>query len=205
MPQSPFPPAADPSHSSGASNFKRWSLPPSNLPAVLPGHLLPQQGAMQHSYNASPLSKPLTPPPADDPAGPNDPEPFPSVESSIESTGSGQQFHISASGLPASASTNTNSSPLHHYAHPYQHSQSSSFGSKADNLEIICANCGRPWLLKNSFACTSCICGVCNECVGQIISSPIRPGPPGQAPTRQGCPKCYVMGGQWKKFNVDWR
>ena len=108
---------------------------------------------LHHQYNASPLQRTLTPPPPDV-LGPNDPEPFPSVES-LESAGSGQNFHISASGLPTSASSNEQTSPLQAHHNPYKHSQSSSFGSRTDSLEIWCASCGRPWLLKNSFVCVS--------------------------------------------------
>jgi hypothetical protein len=179
--------AAD-SISSGAN--KRSSLPPGFRP--FSHHLHGQHG----QYNASPLQRTLTPPPPDA-LGPNDPEPFPSVES-LESAGSGQNFHISGSFLPTSASSNENTSPLQYHSHPYQHSQSSSFGSKSDVLEIYCASCGRPWLLKNAFACTECVCGVCSDCVGQIISSPVVTVQPGFAPMRRGCPRCGVMGGKWK-------
>jgi len=178
----------------GGANNKRSSLPPGFRPL---GFL------QQHQYNASPLQRALTPPPPDA-AGPNDPEPFPSVESA-ESAGSGHNFHISASGLPTSASSNDNTSPLLHQHHPYQHSQSSSFGSRADLIEIYCASCGRPWLLKNAFACTECISGVCSDCVGQIISSPVVTVQPGLAPMRRGCPRCGVMGGKWKRFQLDFR
>ena len=170
-------------------------MPPGFRP---PGHFQQQQ------YTASPLQNALTPPPPD-PQGPNDPEPFPSVESSIESTGSGHNFHISASGLPTSTSSVDETSPLQPYAHPYQHSQSSSFGSKADTLELFCASCSRPRLLKTCFACTECICAVCSDCVGQIISSPVVTVQPGFAPVRRGCPRCGVMGGKWKRFQLDFR
>lgn len=162
------------------SSSKRSSLPPGFRPL---GHL------GQHHYNASPLQRALTPPPPD-----SENEPFPSVET-VESGGSGQNFHISASGLPTSVSSNDNTSPLAAHHNPYQHSQSSSFGSKSDVLEIFCASCGRPWLLKSAFACTECICGVCSDCVGQIISSPVVTVQPGLAPMRRGCPRCGVMGG----------
>jgi hypothetical protein len=181
--------AADSNSASGGAN-KRSSLPPGFRP--FGHHLHGQQG----HYNASPLQRALTPPPPDE-LDPNDPEPFPSVES-------GQNFHMSGSGLPTSASSNENTSPLQHHSHPYQHSQSSSFGSKSEVLEIYCASCGRPWLLKNAFACTECICGVCSDCVGQIISSPVTIQP-GFAPMRRGCPKCGVMGGKWKRFQLDFR
>lgn len=113
----------------GGSTSKRSSLPPGFR------HL-------QQQYNAhpSPLQRTLTPPPPEH-LGPHDAEPFPSVES-LESAGSGHNFHISASGLPTSASSNDNTSPLMR-THYYQHSQSSSFGSKADTLESKLHHPGR--------------------------------------------------------------
>lgn len=185
----------------GGGAHKRSSLPPGFRP--LGSHLQHHTG----QYNASPLQRALTPPPPDahsHPLDPSDPEPFPSVES-LESAGSGQNFHISGSGLPTSASSNDNTSPLQPHAHPYRHSQSSSFGSKSEVLEIYCASCGRPWLLRNAFACTECICGVCSDCVGQIISSPVVTVQPGYAPMRRGCPRCGVLGGKWKRFQLDFR
>ncbi len=168
---------------------KRSSLPPGF-----------RHSLQAHHYNASPLQRSITP--GADMLGPNDPEPFPSVES-LESAGSGQNFHISASGLPTSASSNDqNTSPL--YAPHHHHSQSSSFGSKSEMLEIFCASCGRPWLLKNSFVCTECICGVCSDCVGQIISSPVITRP-GIAPTRLGCPRCGMLGGKFKRSQIEFR
>ncbi|KAK6382907.1 hypothetical protein LTS17_003577 [Exophiala oligosperma] len=218
MPQSPnFPPstatsamqatttaarrlsAADASWSSGGVN-KRSSLPPGFRPL---GHALQHSSAGKYSYNASPLQRALTPPPPDM-LGPNDAEPFPSVES-VESAGSGAKMQPTST---MSWSHHEQTSPLQQYSHGgYQHSQSSSFGSKSEVLEIYCASCGRPWLLKNAFACTECICGVCSDCVGQIISS--SPAQvtvqPGIAPMRRGCPRCGVMGGKWKRFQLDFR
>jgi hypothetical protein len=196
----------------GGSTSKRSSLPPGFRPF---NHL-------QYNTNPSPLQRTLTPPPPEQ-LGPHDAEPFPSVES-LESAGSGQNFHISASGLPTSASSNDNTSPLMR-GHHYHHSQSSSFGSKADTLEselhgplfttckgrdtdrpviVMCASCSRPWKLSTAFACTECICGVCSDCVGLIIASPVYTQP-GVAPMRRGCPRCGVMGGKWKRFNLDFR
>ena len=190
MPQSPnLPPVTS---AGGGLNAKRGSIPPG----------FRHSGHFQGGYTASPLANALTPPPPD--TLDSGPEPFPSVESSLESAGSGQNFHISGSGLPTSASSNEDTSPLQHHAHNYHHSQSSSIGSRADTIEIYCANCSRPRLLKTCFACTECICGVCNDCVGQIISSPVVTQP-GFAPIRRSCPRCGVMGGKWKRFQLDFR
>lgn len=188
MPQSP-------NHHSmtTAEAAKRSSLPPGFR---LPGHL-------QQQYNASPLQNALTPPPPDDALEAN--EPFPSVESSLDSVISGQNFHMPASGLSTSGSVNNDTSPLQPQSHPYHHSQSSSLGSRSDSLEVFCASCGRPWLLKSCFACTECISACCSDCVGQIISSPVVTVQPGFAPVRRGCPRCGVMGGKWKRFQLDFR
>lgn len=165
-----------------------------------PHHPQHQHHHQHHQYNASPLQRTLTPPPPD-PTGPNDPEPFPS----IESAGSGQNFHISRSGLPTSASSNDNTSPRLYHTHPYQHSQSSSFGSRGDLLEIYCASCGRPTALKHAFACTECICAICTTCAGQLMGGPVVNVHPGTTATRRGCPRCGVVGGNWKRFQLDFR
>ncbi len=187
MPQSPnYQPTTTP------EGLKRSSLPPGFRPL----------GYMQQQYQASPLQNALTPPPPDVLEAN---EPFPSVESSLDSVISGQNFHIPASGLSASDSLNNDTSPLQNQSHHHHHSQSSSLGSRSDNLEIFCASCGRPWLLKSCFACTECICACCSDCVGQIISSPVVTVQPGLAPVRRGCPRCGVMGGKWKRFQLDFR
>lgn len=187
MPQSPSRPP-----SMAADAVKRSSLTPGFRP---PGH-------MHQQYQASPLQNTLTPPPPDVFEAN---EPFPSVESSLDSGIAGQNFHIPASGLSASGSANNDTSPVQHQAHHYQHSQSSSWGSRSDSLEVFCASCGRPWLLKNCFACTECICACCSDCVGQILSSPNVTVQPSVAPIRRGCPRCSVMSGKWKRFQLDFR
>lgn len=187
MPQSP-------NHQSTTNTeaVKRSSLPP--------GFRIP--GQMQQQYHASPLQNALTPPP---PVGLEANEPFPSVESSVESVISGQNFHISTSGLSASGSANNDTSPSQLQSHHYHHSQSSSLGSRTDSLEVFCASCGRSWLLKSCFACTECICACCADCVSQILSSPVITVQAGLAPVRRGCPRCGVMDGKWKRFQLDFR
>lgn len=187
MPQSP-------SHTSlntiQPSGTHRSSLPPGFRNS---GHFQPQ------SYTASPLQNALTPPPPDPPVY-NDAEPFPSVESSMESATSGQNFHISASGLPTSASTNEDSSPMQGKSQLYRGSRQRS----SSNVEIYCAGCARPWFLDLCFACTECICAVCRDCMGTIVNS-LPVVPPGYAPIRRGCPKCHSTIGQWRKFQLDFR
>ncbi|KAJ9199625.1 hypothetical protein DTO166G4_9213 [Paecilomyces variotii] len=137
------------------------------------------------SYTASPLQKAHTPPPFDIHRG-RDPdlEPFPSIESSIDSGSSvsGRNFHMSGSGLPSSA--NSDSSPVHslnmfpssqgyqnHQRPQHRLSNPTPASHRSKEIQIYCANCARPWPLAECYACTECICGVCRECVGMFISS----------------------------------
>ncbi|MCJ1450019.1 hypothetical protein MMC28_000347 [Mycoblastus sanguinarius] len=78
------------------SSIKRASVPP-----------FPSSISHNQSYKASPLQNTLTPPP---PSSLTGPAPFPSVEtslqdSSISTQSSGQNFHISSSGLSNSSDT----------------------------------------------------------------------------------------------------
>jgi hypothetical protein len=148
VPQSPY-------HSPHVNN--RTSLPPFTASQL-------------HSYTASPLQNTLTPPPPDM----SDLQPFPSVESSIESAISGQNFHMPSQGL-------SDSSP----SFPYP-------------VQIYCAGCGKLSILKDSYACSECICGLCQECVDVFVSQHTR----GRAPR---CPRCNGIGGKFKPFQLDIR
>ena len=136
-------------------------------------------GSQFHSYTASPLQQTLTPPPADEVPNPLDMHPFPSVEneaasSSIDSTQSGANFHI----MPSGAS---DSSPM--------------FSSP---VRIYCAGCRRLSNLKESYACSECICGLCPGCVEAFVSE--------QSHGRMvQCPSCRTMDARFKKFNLDLR
>ncbi|KAF2018399.1 hypothetical protein BU24DRAFT_343970 [Aaosphaeria arxii CBS 175.79] len=123
------------------------------------------------SYAASPLQNTLTPPPQDLP----ELQAYPSVESSIESTVSGQNFHIPSQGLSDSSPT---------YLHPVQ---------------IYCAACRKLSILKDSYACSECICGLCQDCVDVLISEKIG------GRTARGCPRCGAVGGKFKPFQLDIR
>lgn len=122
------------------------------------------------SYTASPLQKALTPPPQET----GELQPFPSVESSIESAASGANFHIASQGLSDSSPT---------YLHPVQ---------------IYCAACRKLSVLKESYACSECICGLCQDCVDVLVSEQTR----GRAAK---CPKCHAVGGKFKPFQLDIR
>ncbi|EEH47670.2 uncharacterized protein PADG_03754 [Paracoccidioides brasiliensis Pb18] len=229
----------------------RSSLPPAFQSSSIPGLPTPQPHYRQLpppslSYTASPLQKALTPPPYEphnsnpNPnVADNDLEPFPSIESSLDSTStssisistsiSGKNFHMSSTGLASGTSNNSDSSPIqppaprpslpsssynthnpsshpqqlqnhHHHHHHHHHQQqqqqqqqhyhhlynpnhrphhrlsnptplSSSSITLAGNkgIQIYCANCSRPWPVRDCFACTNCICGVCRECVSVVM------------------------------------
>lgn len=100
---------------------------------------------------------------------PEAPEPFPSVESGE----SGENFHIESRGL-------SDSSP--------------SFTSQ--NTQIYCAACQGVSLLRSSYACTECICGLCQACVNVLMD---------EQGTRRKCPRCATVGGRFKPFQLDIR
>lgn len=148
-------------------------MPPSphHSPHMLNRTSLPPFIASQlQSYTASPLQHTLTPPPPDM----SDMQPFPSVESSIESTLSGQNFHMPSQGL-------SDSSPI--YTQPVQ---------------IYCAACRKLSILKHSYACSECICGLCQDCVDVLVSEQTR----GRTAR---CPRCGAVGGKFKPFQLDIR
>ncbi|KAF2641230.1 hypothetical protein P280DRAFT_479654 [Massarina eburnea CBS 473.64] len=122
------------------------------------------------SYTASPLQHTLTPPPPDL----SDLQPFPSVESSIESATSGSNFHIPSQGLSDSSPT---------FAHAVQ---------------IYCAACRKLSILRESYACSECICGLCQDCVDVLVSEHSR----GRTAR---CPRCGAVGGKFKPFQLDIR
>ncbi|KAJ5123599.1 hypothetical protein N7448_009696 [Penicillium atrosanguineum] len=179
-----------------------------------------------HSYTASPLHKSLTPPPFEGPRSrDSDMEPFPSIESSLDSmsNASGKNFPPSSSGI--AHSINSDSSPVLNLIPPVSQRQHHRFSNptpasyRNKEVQIYCANCKRPWALNECYACTECICGVCRECVGMFITSPPAqfrspgngalnhiPGPTSYpAAAARGCPRCRTVGGKWKAFQLDFK
>jgi hypothetical protein len=65
-------------------------------------------------------------------------------------------------------------------------------------VQIYCAGCHRLSVLKDSYACTECICGLCKECVDTIYSEQSRR-------RLASCPKCSAIGGKFKPFQLDIR
>lgn len=142
-------------------------------------------GSQFQSFQASPLNRALTPPPAD---ANLDLQPFTSVDSSLSSslshqhhnsTDSGSQFNI----LPPGTMDSNNTSPMFTAPQPTQ---------------IYCAGCRRLTILKESFACTNCICGLCGTCVEALVDNQ-RNG------RMSGCPRCSMNYGSFKQFQLDLR
>ncbi|KAI1345291.1 hypothetical protein F5Y15DRAFT_23289 [Xylariaceae sp. FL0016] len=97
------------------------------------------------------------------------PEPFPSVESGE----SGENFHMGAAGL-------SDSSPSY----------------SSQDVHIYCAACQRTSKLRESYACTECICGLCRDCVNILME---------EQGARRKCPRCATIGGRFKPFQLDIR
>ncbi|KEY72554.1 hypothetical protein S7711_05625 [Stachybotrys chartarum IBT 7711] len=96
-------------------------------------------------------------------------EPFPSVESGD----SGENFHMGSRGL-------SDSSPTY----------------SAHNIQIYCAACSCISRLKESYACTECISGLCPACVEVLMA---------EQGARRKCPRCATIGGRFKPFQLDIR
>ena len=173
----------------------------------------PPSMAHSQSYKASPLGRALTPPPPHILTGPS---PFPSVEASgmsldsltsthsTHTSTSGQNFHIPASGL--SSSDSATSPTFFNSQHAPGVSQSST--SSSAQIQIWCANCRRPSVLKESYACAECISGFCIDCVYMLSSehssSMMQRGGAAFASARK-CPRCGMIGPRYKPINLEIR
>jgi hypothetical protein len=137
-------------------------------------------GAFNNNYQASPLQRALTPPSYH----PEAPEPFPSVESG-ESADTG--YHLGSSRHGPHHRGGGHHSGLSSDASPSYSSQ---------NTQIYCAACQGISLLRESYACTECICGLCQACVDVLM---------GEQGARRKCPRCATIGGRFKPFQLDIR
>ncbi|KAG5928704.1 hypothetical protein E4U42_000134 [Claviceps africana] len=117
-------------------------------------------------YQASPLQQALTPPSNNQ----DGIDPFPSVESGE----GGENCRSGNRGL-------SDSSPSY---------------SSSQNMQIYCAACQSISPLKNSYACTECICGLCSTCVEVLMA---------EHGARRKCPRCATIGGRFKPFQLDIR
>ncbi|KAI5466168.1 hypothetical protein BGZ63DRAFT_349662 [Mariannaea sp. PMI_226] len=66
----------------------------------------------------------------------------------------------------------------------------------AQTIQIYCAACQGISLLKDSYACTECICGLCPTCVEVLMA---------EHGARRKCPRCATIGGRFKPFQLDIR
>jgi hypothetical protein len=64
------------------------------------------------------------------------------------------------------------------------------------NTQIYCAACKSISLLRESYACTECICGICQQCVDVLVAD---------QGGRARCPNCGTVGGRFKPFQLDIR
>lgn len=62
--------------------------------------------------------------------------------------------------------------------------------------QIYCAACRNVSALRDSYACTECICGLCQACVDVLMA---------EQGARRKCPHCATIGGRFKPFNLDIR
>ncbi|KAI8624647.1 hypothetical protein F5Y19DRAFT_480391 [Xylariaceae sp. FL1651] len=148
------------------SSYLTYQVPQSPPISVNRASLPPFPHQHFQGYQASPLQQALTPPSF----AQEIPEPFPSVESGGES---GDNFHIGAVGL-------SDSSPTY----------------SSQDVYIYCAACQRTSKLRESYACTECICGLCRDCVNILME---------EQGARRKCPRCATIGGRYKPFQLDIR
>jgi hypothetical protein len=145
------------------------------------------------TYKASPLQRTLTPPAPDD-----GPEPFPTIESSSDGHHSSlyaSQKHPQSYHIPSS-SLESNISGRNFHMPPSGLSTTDTSPSLQQQVQIYCAGCRKPSILKDSYACDQCISGFCGDCV-YALSSEAHKGRP--------CPRCRAIGGAYKPFQLDFR
>ncbi|KAF2857804.1 hypothetical protein K470DRAFT_260449, partial [Piedraia hortae CBS 480.64] len=146
-------------------------------------------------FTASPLQHALTPP------SPDVPLPYSVASPSPNHT---------ASTSPHFGATNVGNSPIfgHEAIQPTPETINpdsmlpnaiqplDSGGFSTDGPTIYCSGCRRGNPLKDSFACTNCICGLCGDCVEAIIT--------GQSRGKEsGCPRCTSYDSLFKPFQLD--
>lgn len=175
-------------------------LPASPLSA--PRSSLPP--AQMQAYTASPLQQALTPPAYNfsPPALPSV-ETIPTPDRGPERIPSDHHHHHRPDSSTSNGPPNrlpaldpsarlpdglrpTNANNISHPPHP----------SGGANVQIYCAACQGISLLRESYACTECVCGLCQMCVDVLMA--------GQG-ARRRCPRCACVGGRFKPFQLDVR
>ena len=140
-----------------------------NSPHSVPRTSIPPFNSHFHANAPSYTASPLQQaltPPSHDTA----PIPFPSVESGDASFG--QNHEVREANL-------SDSSPM-----------------GGSQTQIYCAACQNVSFLKESYACTECICGLCQQCVDVLMA---------EQGARRRCPRCATVGGKFKPFQLDIR
>lgn len=168
----------------GGMKANTTQLPASPLSA--PRSSLPP--AQMQAYTASPLQQALTPP-----AYNFSPPALPSVETipTPERGHDRPSDHRAPNSDPSNGPSNRlpaldPSARLNGPPHP----------SGGANVQIYCAACQGVSLLRESYACTECVCGLCQMCVDVLMA--------GQG-ARRRCPRCACVGGRFKPFQLDVR
>lgn len=168
----------------------RSSLPPSQMQAYTASPL--QQALTPPAYNFSP---PALPSVETIPTPERGPERIPPDHHRPDSSTSNGPSDRGPRlpGLDASArlpdgmrQTSNNNVNMHLPPHP----------SGGANVQIYCAACQGVSLLRESYACTECVCGLCQMCVDVLMA--------GQG-ARRRCPRCACVGGRFKPFQLDVR
>ncbi|CAM1507001.1 Fc.00g066420.m01.CDS01 [Cosmosporella sp. VM-42] len=154
---------------SAAGDIDEDRTPVPQSPISIHRASLPPYSHQQHFQPGSYQASPLQQALTPPSYGQDSIEPFPSVESGE----SGENFHIGSRGL-------SDSSPTY----------------SAQTIQIYCAACQGFSLLKDSYACTECICGLCPTCVEVLMA---------EQGARRKCPRCATIGGRFKPFQLDIR
>ncbi len=128
----------------------------------------PNFGGVGPSYQASPLQQALTPP-----SYGNDAPNIPPI-SSVEADSFGR--------APPTAVSLSDSSPAN-----------AREAGRRNEVEIYCAGCHVVSKLKESYACTECIAGLCQQCVDVLMAE----GEKGHG-VRSRCPRCGCVGGKFR-------
>ena len=95
----------------------------------------------------------------------------------------------------------SNSQNPHHPLHPSvevagDSNLSDSSPTSSSDVKIYCAACQGVSRLKESYACTECICGLCQQCVDVLMA---------EQGARRRCPRCSTIGGKFRPFQLDVR
>ncbi|PIA97264.1 hypothetical protein CB0940_05576 [Cercospora beticola] len=161
-----------------------YQSPQGNSRTSLPPFAL---GSQFQSFQASPLNRALTPPPADHTG--LDLQTFPSVDSSLSSNlshahhnsaDSGSQFHImNPSSIDSTSSPMFNANKTEGVTHA-----------------SYCAGCRRPANINDMFGCSGCMGPLCGACTDALVSSQSQGRP-------VKCPRCHASDTSFKPFQFE--